>query len=165
MERIQARDRALGYLADAAQTMAALTEACLDDILAASEIVIDAFRAGGALLICGNGGSAADAQHLATEFVSALTLDHTRPAMRAIALTTDSSALTAIANDFGVERMFARQVEAIGVAGDVLLAAPPASHGAIRTALEGLHGQFAPFGFTPVGVRAHRGGDTWAPDA
>jgi len=122
VEQIQARDRALGYLADAAQTMAALTEACLDDILAASEIVIDAFRAGGALLICGNGGSAADAQHLATEFVSALTPDHTRPAMRAIALTTDTSALTAIANDFGVERMFARQVEAIGVAGDVLLA-------------------------------------------
>ena len=122
MEQSQARDRALGYLADAAQTMAALTEACLDDILAASEIVIDAFRAGGALLICGNGGSAADAQHLATEFVSALTLDHARPAMRAIALTTDTSALTAIANDFGVERMFARQVEAIGVAGDVLLA-------------------------------------------
>ena len=122
MEQIQARDRALGYLADAAQTMSALTEACLDDILAASEILIEAFRAGGALLICGNGGSAADAQHLATEFVSALTLDYTRPAMRAIALTTDSSALTAIANDFGVERMFARQVEAIGVAGDVLLA-------------------------------------------
>ena len=80
------------------------------------------FRAGGTLLICGNGGSAADAQHLATEFVSALTLDRARPAMRAIALTTDSSALTAIANDFGVERMFARQVEAIGRAGDVLLA-------------------------------------------
>lgn len=122
MEQTQARDRASDYLADAADTMARLTEACLDDILAAAEIVIDAFRAGGALLICGNGGSAADAQHLATEFVSALTLDRTRPAMRAIALTTDTSALTAIANDFGVERMFARQVEAIGVAGDVLLA-------------------------------------------
>jgi len=118
----QARDRALGYLDAAAQAMASLTEACLDDILAAAEILVASFRAGGALLICGNGGSAADAQHLATEFVSTLTLDHPRPPMRAIALTTDSSALTAIANDFGVERMFARQVEAIGRSGDVLLA-------------------------------------------
>jgi len=122
VEQTQARDRALGYLTEAADTMAAVMEACLDDILAASDILIETLHAGGALLICGNGGSAADAQHLATEFVSALTLDRTRPAMRAIALTTDTSALTAIANDFGVERMFARQVEAIGVAGDVLLA-------------------------------------------
>jgi D-sedoheptulose 7-phosphate isomerase len=122
VEQTQAHDRALGYLTAAAQTMAGLAEACLDDIMAASDLVIDSFRAGGALLICGNGGSAADAQHLATEFVSALTLDRARPAMRAIALTTDTSALTAIANDFGVERMFARQVEAIGTAGDVLLA-------------------------------------------
>ena len=94
----------------------------MDDIVAASAMLIDAFRAGRALLICGNGGSAADAQHLATEFVSALTLEHPRPAMRAIALTTDTSALTAIANDYGADRMFARQVEAIGTGGDVLLA-------------------------------------------
>ena len=122
MDTGQARGRALGYLDAAAQTMTSLTEACLDDILAAAEILVTSFRAGGALLICGNGGSAADAQHLATEFVSTLTLDHPRPPMRAIALTTDSSALTAIANDFGVDRMFARQVEAIGRSGDVLLA-------------------------------------------
>jgi D-sedoheptulose 7-phosphate isomerase len=117
-----ARERASAYLDRAASTMAAIREACLDDILAAAEILVACFRAGGALLICGNGGSAADAQHLATEFVSALTLDHPRPAMRAIALTTDTSALTAIANDFGAERMFARQVEALGRPGDVLLA-------------------------------------------
>jgi D-sedoheptulose 7-phosphate isomerase len=122
VEPTDARDRARDYLTDAADVMVAATETCLEDIVAASEILIDSFRAGGALLICGNGGSAADAQHLATEFVSALTLDRIRPPMRAIALTTDSSALTAIANDFGVERMFARQVEAIGRAGDVLLA-------------------------------------------
>ena len=117
-----ARERASAYLDRAASTMAAIRKACLDDILAAAEILVACFRAGGALLICGNGGSAADAQHLATEFVSALTLDHPRPAMRAIALTTDTSALTAIANDFGAERMFARQVEALGRPGDVLLA-------------------------------------------
>ena len=117
-----ARERAGSYLADAASLLTEVRAACLDDIVAASAMLIDAFRAGGALLICGNGGSAADAQHLATEFVSALTLEHPRPAMRAIALTTDTSALTAIANDYGADRMFARQVEAIGTGGDVLLA-------------------------------------------
>jgi len=117
-----ARERADTYLADAAALIGEVRIACLDDIVAASALLIEAFRTGRALLICGNGGSAADAQHLATEFVSALTLDHPRPAMRAIALTTDTSALTAIANDYGVDRMFARQVEAIGTAGDVLIA-------------------------------------------
>jgi D-sedoheptulose 7-phosphate isomerase len=117
-----ARDRATAYLDEAVATMAAARDACLDDIVAAARLLVACFKRGGALLICGNGGSAADAQHLATEFVSTLTLSHPRPAMRAIALTTDSSALTAIANDFGVERMFARQVEALGRSGDVLLA-------------------------------------------
>jgi D-sedoheptulose 7-phosphate isomerase len=121
-ERDGARERAETYLADAASLLHEVRTACLVDIVAASALLIDTFRAGRALLICGNGGSAADAQHLATEFVSALTLEHPRPAMRAIALTTDTSALTAIANDYGVDRMFARQVEAIGTAGDVLLA-------------------------------------------
>jgi D-sedoheptulose 7-phosphate isomerase len=110
------------YLDDTVAAVAAVRAECLDDILAASRILVACFSSGGGLLICGNGGSAADAQHLATEFVSTLTLTHARPAMRAIALTTDSSALTAIANDFGVERMFARQVEALGRPGDVLLA-------------------------------------------
>ena len=122
MEPTDTRDRAREYLTDASDLMGAVAGTCLEDIVAASEILIESFLAGGTLLICGNGGSAADAQHLATEFVSALTLDRIRPAMRAIALTTDSSALTAIANDFGVDRMFARQVEALGRAGDVLLA-------------------------------------------
>jgi D-sedoheptulose 7-phosphate isomerase len=117
-----ARERAESYLADAASLLTEVRTVCLDDIVAASAILVDPFRAGRALLICGTGGSAADAQHLATEFVSALTLEHPRPAMRAIALTTDTSALTAIANDYGGDRMFARQVEAIGTEGDVLLA-------------------------------------------
>jgi D-sedoheptulose 7-phosphate isomerase len=117
-----ARQRATRYLDTAASVMAETRDGCLDDILAAARELVGCFSNGGTLLICGNGGSAADAQHLATEFVSTLTLAHARPAMRAVALTTDSSALTAIANDFGVERMFARQVEAIGRPGDVLLA-------------------------------------------
>ncbi len=75
---------------------------------------------GGKLLVCGNGGSAADAQHLATELVCRYRTD--RPAVAAIALTTDSSALTAIANDYGYERVFARQVEALARPGDMLVA-------------------------------------------
>lgn len=76
-----------------------------------------AIRAGGKILFFGNGGSAADAQHLATELVVRYSAD--RPAIAAIALTTDSSALTAGANDLGFERVFARQIEALGRPGDV----------------------------------------------
>jgi D-sedoheptulose 7-phosphate isomerase len=78
------------------------------------------FGQGGKLLICGNGGSAADAQHFAAEFVNRMRLD--RPAWPAIALTTDTSVLTAIANDAAYEGVFARQVEALGRPGDVLIA-------------------------------------------
>jgi D-sedoheptulose 7-phosphate isomerase len=122
VDRDRTRVRAATYLQNAAALMGTVADVCLDDVVAAAAVIVESFRNERALLICGNGGSAADAQHLATEFVSALTLDHPRPAMRAIALTTDTSALTAIANDYGADRMFARQIEAIGSAGDVLLA-------------------------------------------
>jgi D-sedoheptulose 7-phosphate isomerase len=82
--------------------------------------IIAALRAGNKLLIIGNGGSAADAQHIAAEIVGRYKQD--RPAYAAIALTTDTSALTAIANDYGFESVFARQVEGLGRRGDVLLA-------------------------------------------
>src|SRR3954470_6207094 len=82
--------------------------------------IIAALRSGNKLLIIGNGGSAADAQHIAAEIVGRYKQD--RPAWAAIALTTDSSALTAIANDYGFEQVFARQVEALGKPGDILLA-------------------------------------------
>ena len=79
----------------------------------------DAMQKGRMLMVAGNGGSAADAQHLVAEFVSRLTVN--RPALRAIALTTDTSILTAIGNDFSYDYVFARQVEALGQAGDVFL--------------------------------------------
>lgn len=116
-----ARARAKEYLAETADTVRQVEERCLDDIASASTLLIDALGAGGKLLICGNGGSAADAQHLATEFVSTLTIDNPRPSIPAIALTTDTSLLTAIANDFGIEGIFSRQVESLGRAGDVLI--------------------------------------------
>lgn len=86
----------------------------------AARITAEAMHSGRKLLVCGNGGSAADSQHLVAEFVSRLTVD--RPAMRAIALTTDSSILTAIGNDYSYDNVFERQVEALGQDGDVLLA-------------------------------------------
>ena len=115
------RTAADAYLREAASTMQATLDRCLDDVVAAADVLTTSFRAGGKLLLCGNGGSAADAQHLATEFVSTFTIDNPRPSIPALALTTDSSLLTAIANDFGVEGMFARQVESHGRAGDVLM--------------------------------------------
>jgi len=79
-----------------------------------------ALRAGNKILLAGNGGSAADAQHLAGELVSRLNFD--RPGLPAFALTTDTSVLTAIGNDYGYEKLFARQVNAVGSAGDVFIA-------------------------------------------
>src|SRR6202044_3090781 len=83
------------------------------------KLTADAMRAGRKLLVAGNGGSAADAQHLVAEFVVRLSAN--RPALRAIALTTDSSILTAAGNDFGFDQIFARQIEALGQPGDVFL--------------------------------------------
>jgi D-sedoheptulose 7-phosphate isomerase len=83
-------------------------------------MIAEAIRNGGKVLFCGNGGSAADAQHYATELVARL-YQRERPAMAAIALTTDTSALTALANDYGFEKVFSRQVEALGKKGDVLV--------------------------------------------
>lgn len=88
-------------------------------ILTAAQTLVDCIKSGGKVLLCGNGGSAADAQHLAAEFVGRFMRDR-RP-LPAIALTTDSSTLTAIANDFGIEHIFSRQVQALARAGDVLI--------------------------------------------
>lgn len=92
-------------------------------IAGAAKLIADSFRRGGKLLLCGNGGSAADCQHMAAEFVSKLRkTDSPRRALPALALTTDTSFLTAYANDVGVEDIFSRQIEAHGRPGDVLIA-------------------------------------------
>ena len=85
-----------------------------------AELIFETFAKGGKVLICGNGGSAADAQHLAAEFVGRYETE--RIALPSIALTTDTSALTALANDYGFEKVFARQVEALAREGDILIA-------------------------------------------
>jgi D-sedoheptulose 7-phosphate isomerase len=97
-------------------------ETCTDDIWKAVALIATTFASGGKLLLCGNGGSAADCQHMAAELVSCLTRDFERPGLPAIALTTDSSFLTAYSNDFDFEGVFARQVQVLGRPGDVLLA-------------------------------------------
>ena len=91
----EVRTRARAYLNATAQTILQVEAGCLEDIVAAAEMLTTCLRGGGKLMICGNGGSAADAQHLATEFVSTLTIDNPRPSIPALALTTDTSLLTA----------------------------------------------------------------------
>ena len=93
----------------------------LGPVLKAAGMIVDCFLAGNKVLLCGNGGSAADCQHVAAEFVSRLTKDFERPALPAIALTTDTSFLTAFANDCGYDGIFERQIEALGREGDVVI--------------------------------------------
>jgi len=92
---------------------------CADDVERVASICVSALRAGNKILICGNGGSAADAQHMAAELVGRFVSD--RRALPAIALTTDTSALTAIANDYGYDDVFSRQVAGLAQQGDVIL--------------------------------------------
>ena len=140
-----------------AQSLAALERATQDAALLAAarkiaSVIIAALRAGNKLLIIGNGGSAADAQHIAAEIIGRYKQD--RPAYAAIALTTDTSALTAIANDYGFEQVFARQVAGLGNRGDVLLALSTSGRSAnilaaLRTARE--------HGLTTIGFTGARG--------
>ncbi len=95
-------------------------ESCLAATDQAGTILTESLQRGGKVLICGNGGSAADAQHLATELIIRYRSGHERRSLPALSLAADSSALTACANDYGFDRVFARQVEGHGAPGDVL---------------------------------------------
>jgi D-sedoheptulose 7-phosphate isomerase len=122
-------------------------------LAAAAEVTADALLAGRKLMVAGNGGSAADAQHVAAEFVCRLVDD--RPALRAVALTTDSSALTAIGNDYGFERLFARQIEALGQPGDIFLAISTSGNSPnVLRALE----QCRAMGIVTIGLSGKTGG-------
>ena len=99
-------------------------EQMADSITACVQMLVDVLSKGGKLLLMGNGGSAADAQHFAAEMVGRFLLE--RRALPAVALTTDTSILTAVANDFGFDDVFSRQVEALTNPGDVLLVSLPA---------------------------------------
>jgi D-sedoheptulose 7-phosphate isomerase len=105
-----------------ARTKQDMIAACTEPLIKAAVWIAAAMRDGQALLLCGNGGSAADCQHIATEFVVRLTALNQRRALPALALTTDTSTLTAAANDFGFDFIFSRQIEALGRKDDVLIA-------------------------------------------
>ncbi|HSL71474.1 MAG TPA: SIS domain-containing protein [Longimicrobiales bacterium] len=115
---MNASEQVATQLRELAQTAETLAVDHSDEIAALAELVATTLRAGRTLMFCGNGGSAADAQHLATEYV--VRFHRNRAAAAALALTTDSSLLTAVGNDLGFELIFARQVEAIGRPGDLL---------------------------------------------
>ncbi len=108
-------------LEESAATKKAILNSCFEDISRAVTILRDTLRNDNKILLCGNGGSAADSQHIATEFTIRLNHEIKRKGLPAIALTTDTSALTAGGNDIGFENTFARLVEALGRKGDVLV--------------------------------------------
>lgn len=113
-------ERIRGHFADSAALKQEAVQTMATPIARAGAMLTDCLFAGGKILACGNGGSAADAQHFASELVGRF--ERERPELPAIALTTDTSLLTAVANDYSFEQIFARQVRALGAAGDVLLA-------------------------------------------
>lgn len=109
-----------------------------EPILAAASMVFDAIQQGGKILSCGNGGSAGDAQHFSSEMLNRF--EQERRGLPAIALTTDTSTLTSIANDYSYERVFARQIEALGRKGDVLLAISTSGNSAnVNRAIDAAH--------------------------
>ena len=108
-------------LQESAETKQKILSKCRKDVFKAIDLIKDTVSKGSKIMFCGNGGSAADSQHLATEFVIRLSHDLKRPAIGAVALTTDPSMMTAGANDIGFENVFARYVEGIGNKGDILV--------------------------------------------
>ena len=108
-------------LEESAEIKKRTIEACRQPVTRAVELILGSIRNRGKLMLCGNGGSAADAQHLAAEMVIRLAHDVERPGLPALALTTDSSILTAGGNDIGFDNIFARQIEALGNPEDILL--------------------------------------------
>lgn len=113
-------DRIAAHFADSAKLKQAAAQPLAGPIARAVELMCASLRAGGKILACGNGGSAADAQHFAAELLNRFEME--RPGLAAFALTTDSSTLTAIANDYDFAQVFSKQVRALGHPGDVLLA-------------------------------------------
>ncbi len=112
-------ERMRAVLNDSSAALARAAEELPEIGAAVAAVLVEAIQGGGKILFCGNGGSAADAQHLAAELAGRLRLE--RRALPAVALTVNASTLTAVANDYGYEAVFARQVEALGKPGDVLI--------------------------------------------
>ncbi|HET6891027.1 MAG TPA: D-sedoheptulose 7-phosphate isomerase [Pyrinomonadaceae bacterium] len=119
-ESLSLRDLVERSLQEHLDTIQNLLRTKMGEIEQAGEMICEALSNGHKILLCGNGGSAADAQHIAAELVGKYEME--RPGLPAVALTTDTSALTALSNDYGYEQVFARQVQALAGTGDVLIA-------------------------------------------
>lgn len=117
----QMKDMILAQVEESVRVKQALLadETLMEKIAAVASVIVDAYKAGHKTLWAGNGGSAADAQHMAGELVNKFTFD--RPGLAALSLSTDTSIITAVGNDYGFDRLFARQVEAQGCKGDVFI--------------------------------------------
>ena len=138
---------------DSADLKYAAAEILSKPIADAVSAVVGCITAGGKVLACGNGGSAADAQHFAAEFIGRF--ERERPGLAAIALTTDTSILTAIANDYDFNAIFSKQVQALGSPGDVLLAISTSGNSAnVLAAVEAAHAKE----MTVVALTGHTGG-------
>jgi D-sedoheptulose 7-phosphate isomerase len=139
-------------LRDAARPLARLSGTAARPLAEAVEVIVASLESGGTLYLCGNGGSAADAQHFACELAGRYLID--RPALAAVALTTNTSSLTAIGNDFGFERVFARQLEGLGAPGDVLIAITTSGGSpSVLQAVETAHA----LGMTVIGMTGGKG--------
>ncbi len=140
-----------------AETKRLIAENCTDMIAKAVDTLIRTLNQGGKILLCGNGGSAADAQHLATELVIRMDPTLKRPGIPAVALSTDSSMLTAGANDIGYDNVFARAVEALGRKGDVLIGISTSGNSeSINKAMQ----QARSAGMATIGLLGKDGGKT-----
>ena len=146
--------QARAALRESSRTLARLEQRNGAAVAAAAEMILGCFENGGTVYFCGNGGSAADAQHLAAEFSGRYLVD--RPGLPAVALTTNASALTAIGNDYGYDDVFARQLEGLGSPGDVLVAITTSGRSesirrAVRAAEE--------LDMTVIGMTGSKGGE------
>ena len=154
MQPEELREHIARELRAGAEARLKLADACLNGLLEIAEAIRACLAAGGKLLLFGNGGSAADAQHVAAEFVCRFSRD--RQALAAIALTTDTSILTAISNDYGFEQIFVRQIRALGRAGDVAIGI--STSGSSPNVREGIKAA-RELGLTTVALTGASGGD------
>jgi len=145
IDQIKEAQRVMGAMLEDAALQAQLSSA--------ATATIQCLKNGGKILLAGNGGSAADAQHIAGEFVSRFAFD--RPGLPAIALTVDTSILTAIGNDYGYEKLFARQVQALGQKGDIFIGY--STSGKSPNVLKAFEGARA-LGLVCIGLTGNRGG-------
>lgn len=146
----------LSQINEAQQVMSAMLtdENLIKIIQAVANACILSLQQGGKILLAGNGGSAADAQHIAGEFVSKFAFD--RPGLPAIALTTDSSILTAIGNDYGYEKLFSRQIQALGNKEDIFIGY--STSGASANVIQALK-EAGEKGLVTIGLTGNRGGE------